>query len=359
MFNSDKLEKFKINKRTLSIAKRQFSSLKSEKTIMLAIFVQLFVALFSSFLVVGFVSIFDPGAIGEDQALAIGLSGDASEGLEASIDSNHPQVAVINYSNEEELREAFRGGEIAGGIHIVESENMQMEANIIIPEEGIESTISSITIQNILEDFEIERQDDLIRVSNADIPMNVESEGAMPFVGFINTVLIPLLIFLPAFISGALIIDTLIEDDMIGMTDLLKASPMSNGDILIGKLIIPLLLGPAQMMAWIGLLAINGIMISRPFLVLSMGTGLTFIAVSLGILSVSFINKRGPAQILYSVMVVFSISAMTLLPELPTNTIGRLSLGSHDLLTILLAHSYLLAGAIGLVVSFLILKSKY
>ena len=44
----------------LTVAKRELAGLRAEKTILLAIGIQLFIAAFSSFLVVGLVSMYDP-----------------------------------------------------------------------------------------------------------------------------------------------------------------------------------------------------------------------------------------------------------------------------------------------------------
>lgn len=362
MSNDEEGRRFEIpliTRESLSIAKRQFSSLKSEKTILLAIFVQLFVALFSSFLVVGFVSIFDPGAVGQSQAIAIGISGNSTEPLEASIEANSPQIVTVSYEDEESLREGFRSGEVASGIDIDQRDDMQMVATVILPEEGFESTISSIATQSVLEDFELERQNDLIRFYESDAPMNVKPQGSTPFVSFINTILIPLLIFLPAFISGALIIDTVIEDKEIGMVKLLKSTPMSQGEILIGKVIIPVILGPIQMAAWMILLWANGITIALSPVVLSMGLGLTLLSVGFGIISVTAITRRGPSQVLYSLLMVLSISIMTVLPELPTTTIARLSLGSYDTMTLIIANGYLVSGLVVFIIGFTLIKRQY
>jgi len=47
----------------LTIAKRELQVLGREKTIVLALVIQLFVASFSGFLVVGLVSLYDPGSV--------------------------------------------------------------------------------------------------------------------------------------------------------------------------------------------------------------------------------------------------------------------------------------------------------
>jgi len=61
----------------LTIAGRELSGLRAEKTILLAIAIQLFIAAFSSFLVVGLVSMmYDPGSLGGAEVEVAG-AGDA------------------------------------------------------------------------------------------------------------------------------------------------------------------------------------------------------------------------------------------------------------------------------------------
>ena len=45
------------------VAKKEFFGLASEKTILLAVLLQVFIALFSSFLMVGLTSMYDPAAL--------------------------------------------------------------------------------------------------------------------------------------------------------------------------------------------------------------------------------------------------------------------------------------------------------
>ena len=45
------------------IAKKEFRGLLNEKTILLAVLLQLFIALFSSFLMVGLTSMYDPSSL--------------------------------------------------------------------------------------------------------------------------------------------------------------------------------------------------------------------------------------------------------------------------------------------------------
>jgi ABC-2 type transport system permease protein len=62
------------------IARKELQGLYTEKTIILAIALQLFIALFSSFLVVGLTSMYDPGAVSRyaGDSYGIGYAGENS-----------------------------------------------------------------------------------------------------------------------------------------------------------------------------------------------------------------------------------------------------------------------------------------
>ena len=63
------------------IAKKEFRGLLSERTILLAILLQLFVALFSSFLMVGLTSMYDPSSLSKYSRFKynIGYAGNESD----------------------------------------------------------------------------------------------------------------------------------------------------------------------------------------------------------------------------------------------------------------------------------------
>ena len=69
----------------LTIAGREVRSLVDEKTILLAIAIQLFVAAFSSFLVVGLVSLSDPGSAGANVEIEAAVAGDDVSDLTAAL----------------------------------------------------------------------------------------------------------------------------------------------------------------------------------------------------------------------------------------------------------------------------------
>ena len=75
-----------------------------------------------------------------------------------------------------------------------------------------------------------------------------------PYFGFTYTVLLPLLLFLPAFISGSIAVDSITEEIEQGTLELLRVSPLSLGEIVDGKAAAMAGLAPLQAALWLLLL---------------------------------------------------------------------------------------------------------
>jgi ABC-type Na+ efflux pump permease subunit len=337
----------------LVIAKRQLASLRNEKTIVFAILVQLFVALFSSFLVVGIVAVYDPSGVEQGQTVTVGLSGEYADEISEQVDSSDSPTNTLRYQTRESAVSSFEEGDVSSVIHTYENEQGKIIANIIAPEDGFSSTLVIVRSQSILENFEQDirekRSGSLEEVDTLDVDGFVSSQP--PFTSFIYTVLIPLLLFLPSFISGAIVIDSVIEDKKTGMLEILRTSPISSNQLIIGKLLTPLLLGPIQVTTWLVLLRLNGIGIDRPLIIVLIGAGLTGIAIGCAVAVTRFFEDRGLAQFAYSSILVLLLGFSTLLPELPTTTIARLGLGSYDTITVILSVAIFSLGVISVLVS--------
>ncbi len=76
---------------------------------------------------------------------------------------------------------------------------------------------------------------------------------------FIYGILIPLLVFTPVFISGGLIIDMVTEEYERRTMELLAAAPVSFSQILQGKILVAVLIVPAQALLWLALVEVNRI----------------------------------------------------------------------------------------------------
>ena len=71
--------------------------------------------------------------------------------------------------------------------------------------------------------------------------------------------LIPLLVFLPVVLSGALCADSLTEEVQRGTIGTLLSTPATPGDVIEGKLLANVAVTPILSVAWFGLLALNGL----------------------------------------------------------------------------------------------------
>lgn len=343
--------------KVLTIAKRQLSSLRNEKTILFAILIQLMVAAFSSFLIVGFVAIFEPSGVDQNQKINIGLAGNGSEEILDTLDDTKSQVQV--FDDRQTAEESFNQGESNVLIFSEMRENGQINATIVAPEEGFTSTLSVVRAQGLLERYDkLKRQ---IASDNTDVSIleySRQTEDSNPFISFVYTVLIPMLIFLPSFISGAIVVDTVIQDRKTGMVDILRTPPVTDTELVIGKLLVPLMLGPLQVMAWILLLSVNGISVHNTLIIVGIAAAITSVAVTVGVFITRYFDNRGSAQFGYSSVLVLLIGLSTLLPELPTTTIGRLALGSQDHLTFIIASGYILTGILLIPISVRIYRYK-
>ncbi|WP_199897069.1 hypothetical protein [Halarchaeum acidiphilum] len=95
----------------LVLARRELASLRREKTIVLALAIQLFVAAFSSVLVVGLVSLYAPGSAGGALAVTVGVTGDAGGDLAPVVDEGDA-LHAIRYDSAAAARSGFRHGEV-------------------------------------------------------------------------------------------------------------------------------------------------------------------------------------------------------------------------------------------------------
>ncbi|MFB6271174.1 MAG: ABC transporter permease, partial [Halobacterium sp.] len=165
-------------------------------------------------------------------------------------------------------------------------------------------------------------------------PLDLPPErDANPYFSFTYTVLLPLLSFLPAFISGSVMADTLAEEAERGTLELLRVAPLSLPEIVDGKALALVALAPAQVALWLALLSYNGTPVSNPLAVLGLVTGVAAVLVAGGAALALGIGARREAQLLYSFGALAAFGLASLLPQSPQNVVARLAVGSPDAVT--------------------------
>ena len=331
----------------LAIARRELGSLSREKTIVLAILIQVVIAGFSSFLVVGLTSLYDPDAAADDVEVAVtGEEADALVAAAAEVEG----LEATRYEDGEEAREAFDRGRV-DAVATVRSSDGRIEVSASVPESSLRKTVIVVQLRAALNELERdERSERGAHLSEEPLPVP-PTVDASPYFGFSYTVLLPLLTFLPVFISGSVVVDSLTEEMERGTLELLRVTPASLTAVVDGKAGLMAALAPVQVLAWVVLLEFNDIAVANIAALFVVASALAVVAVGFAAALAFAIPVRQRAQLTYSLGALAAFTAAAGLPEHPATTVALLAIGSPTRLTFAHVAGYAVAAVlVGLVV---------
>ena len=322
----------------LTIAGRELAGLRAEKTILLAVAIQLFIAAFSSFLVVGLVSMYDPGALGGAEVEVAG-AGDAVSDLERAA-SEVEGASVTRYEDAAAARLAFDRNAADAVVVANRHDEGRIAATVTAPDATVETTVIVVQLRALLRTYELnERADRAAYLSESPLPLP-ERTGSSPYFTFTYTVLIPVLVFLPVFISGSLVVDSITEEIDEGTLELLRVAPVTLGEIVDGKAIAAVAIAPGQALLWLLLLRANGTPVANVPSILALMTALTTLVVALAVAISALAPDRRAAQLLYSIGVLVLFGGATAMAGGPANAVARLAIDSADATTTALVIAY-------------------
>lgn len=323
--------------------KKEGRDILRERTIVMALVTQLFVAAFSAFLTVGLVSLYDPSAVRDfpDTEIAYVGPGGLLEELEATENLDVREMEL------QEALDLFRRGEIDG---IVEetytNESGPRTVTLMLPEGEVAATLLVNQIKDVLSNYErdlrIERQDRLeqeVLYVEADVSADI-------YLGFAYSVLLPLLVATPVFLAGAITGDSISDEINTKSMTLLRASPLSSSEIVVGKLATPVLLAPAQVLLWIFLLGANDLPVANVPELLALSFTLALLLSAASVVMAMLVRREGQTQAVYAVFVLVVGVLSLLLPQEPLNVIARLAVDTPSPATYA---TMLLYGALALV----------
>lgn len=311
------------------------ASLRAEKTVLLAVAVQLAVAALSSFLFVGLVALYAPGgAAGAGVVVDVGVTGTAS-GTVAPVVAEGESRVVTRYPNRSRALAAFQRGTVDAVLVGTARPDGGVAVEAVAPDGDFRTTLVVVQLRDALAALERTLRDRYAdRLVRQPVPTPPAGEGGgSPFFGFAYTVLVPLLVLLPAFISGSVVVDSLTEELERGTLELLRVAPVSPGAVVDGKALAAVGIAPLEAVAWLALLAGNGTTVAHPLALVVVVTALALLFAGLGAgLAVGLADRRS-GQLLYSLGSLGIVGAATLLPQGPVNAVARLAVGSPDRLT--------------------------
>ncbi|MDK2832022.1 MAG: type transport system permease protein [Methanolobus sp.] len=319
-----------------TVAKKEFKDLLTEKTFILAIIIQLFIASFSTFLVIGLTSFYDPTALGnvDFEGVNIGVVGTADDELYQILIENNVETYLYDdfipaYGD---FFDRKIDAIIVTPIGTAEGTDL-LNVDIYLPKSEIKATVISLQLKESLEEYEQGVRD--VRTQRlpgySPIDFNIIKRGvraSSTFFEFVYVALLPLLVFTPAFISGGLVIDFITEEYERKTMDLLLASPASLLEIISGKAILAILVVPVQSFVWMLLLSMNRISIDNSLQILLVVTLIAGVLVFSSTIIAVFFKDRGVAQLLYSLVLIFLFMSSYLFTNSPLNLVTRLSINS-------------------------------
>jgi ABC-type Na+ efflux pump permease subunit len=340
------------------IMKKDLSGLLNEKTILLAILLQVFIAMFSSFLMVGLTTMYDPSALQGYSGVryGIGYAGSEDSGLKTYL-SESSQFRVFDMELSPAVA-ALKERKLSAVVYVPRippDGDEPVKITLYLVQNDIQSAIVNVKLKEIFLEYEEElrslRSD---RLEIVPVALEFPGERGEGFYEFIYGLLIPLLLFMPAIISSALIIDLITEEYQHRTLETLVSTPMAITDIIWGKILACEVLVPIQAGAWLVLLGLNGIVVSHVLPILLQVSASSMVLILVGALTALYYRERSTAQFVFSTAAVILILLALAFPNNPVNLVALLATGAPA------AGSYaVLAGMVGLAVLLGLLVTSY
>lgn len=334
------------------VAKKEIFGLSAEKTIIFAILLQVFIAMFSSFLMVGLTTMYDPEALEGYSTVTYGIGYAGADS--PLIDSFRKRDDLVLYRMDlDQALATLRERKVAAVVFVPDTPpdaEGPVTVTLYLIKNDIQSSIINVKLKEVLQDYERElREVRADRMTSFPVYLNFpEAGGAENFFEFVYGLLIPMLVFLPAIISSALIIDLITEEYQRKTLETLMSTPVTFTEMIWGKITACAVLVPVQAGAWLFLLGANGIAVRGAVaIILHASVGGLFL-ILLGALVALHYRERTSAQFIFSTALVVVFLFVMAVPYNPLNLMVRLAVDTagpiHWLILLLVAGVTALSG---------------
>jgi ABC-type Na+ efflux pump permease subunit len=311
--------------RFLMMVKRELKSLTREKTIMLAIIIQLFLASFSSVIVIGLMSFLDPASIGQHTRVNVdvGIVDDTQSPLIRFLRDRNLKVTA--FASAAAAEKAFYAGQVDTVMLVPKSNSDVVDMKLILPELDSKATVILMVLAEPLKRYE-----SYLREANGVDVNFTDLKGRSPTTyEFLYSLIVPILMLFPALLAGSIVIDTVSEEIENKTLDTLRSTPVSFNEVLAAKIFAAIITVFIQCFMWAMLLRVNHVYIQNLGLVLLFcGIIGTFISLTAAIIALCF-KDRERSQFTYSIVLVVAAGLSYLLSPSPFNLLARLATGDH------------------------------
>lgn len=305
-----------------AIVNKELTSVLKEKTIVLAIVIQLLIAAFSSVILVGLMSFYDPESIGQHTSLHfnVGVVGDAGGALTSYLEEARLNVTTF-YSAEAAKARMQAGG--LDAVVVIPDRSGVVDMQLFLPQSDSRATVLTMVIKGPLMRYEnYLREQNGIHVKYTE----VKGRSGTTF-EFLYSFIVPMLMFFPAFIAGSMIIDSISEEIENKTFDTLMSAPVSLNTVLFGKVAAAVFLAIIQCVLWWLLLSVNRLYIQNAALVLLLALVVSsFVTFGSALISMYF-KDRERSQFAYSILLMTAAGASLFVNPSPVSLMARLAMG--------------------------------
>jgi len=307
----------------LAVVKKELASVVRDRTITISILIQLFIASFSSGLLLGMLSLYDSDTIlrFSGPRIRIGVV-NSSKNILGSLISDRG-LQTLQYATLSNAQDAYYRGEVLAIVDTPQNANGLTEIKLYLPESNTISSLVHLVLQEPLKQYEnVLRAQKGIEVRYTDLKGRPSTSFE-----FVYSVLIPLLMFFPAFVSGSMTADSLTEEVENNTIQTLLSAPLTLNGMVGAKIISSIILSILQCIAWLTLLQWNGVAIQNTGWILLLAVVVAGITSTFAALSAVLLKDRERSQFIYSLMLLTAAAISTLLNLSPIVTLSRLALG--------------------------------
>ena len=307
----------------LAVVKKELTSVLRDRTIVISILIQFFIASFSSGLLLGMLSLYDADTIMRFSGggIRIGVVGSSSNLLATRIAERG--LTAVPFESLAAAQAAYFQGEVIAFVDTPQTTNGLTEIKLYLPDSDAASSIIRMVIQEPLKKFE----NDLRAANGVEIRYtDLQGKPATSF-EFVYSVLIPMLMFFPAFVAGSMSIDAITEEVESKTLPTLLSTPLTVGAMVSAKITAAVLLAIIQCAAWLWLIQVNGTLVQNQFWILTLALVIAGISSSAASLSAAYLQDRERSQFIYSLLLLAGVAISTMLNLSPITTIARLAVG--------------------------------
>ena len=309
----------------LAVVKKELSSVIRDRTIVIAILIQLFIASFSSTLLLGMLSLYDPDTImqASGAAIKIGMVSPTPSPLASYLAQRG--LRVVPYPSLDAAEADFFQNKVSAIIVIPANVATTAEIKLYLPELDAVSSLIRMVIQDPFKQYEnYLRAQNGIEVRYADL----KGKPATSY-EFVYSVLLPMLMLFPAFIAGSMAIDSLTEEVENSTLQTLLSAPLTITSMVSAKIVSTIVISFVQCAAWLLLLRLNGIAIQNPGWILFLAVIMAGITSTMAMTGAVLLKDRERSQFIYSLILLAGAAISTSLNLSPITTLSRLAIGDY------------------------------